>query len=278
MNDDANTDAKADAIVTHNSWRSLRQYTDARIGLGRTGVSLPTREQLAFQLDHARARDAVHLPLDEEALQQQLEADGFQVYRLSSRVSHRQEYLQRPDFGRRLSPVSVSYLQQQATQITAPDTLIVIADGLSSTAVASHAAPMVRRLGAALNAEGLRPGPVCLVSQGRVAVGDEVGELLKARSVILLIGERPGLSSPDSLGIYYTYAPRVGLTDAARNCISNIRPPGLSYDDATDKLMFLLLESCRRQLSGVQLKDTSVRSEHTGLGQQRNNFLLPDKR
>ncbi|QEW06478.1 ethanolamine ammonia-lyase subunit EutC [Nitrincola iocasae] len=278
MNDDANTDAKADVIVTHNSWRSLRQHTDARIGLGRTGVSLPTREQLAFQLDHARARDAVHLPLDEEALQQQLEADGFQVYRLSSRVSHRQEYLQRPDFGRRLSPASVSYLQQQATQITPPDTLIVIADGLSSTAVASHAVPMVRRLGAALNAEGLRPGPVCLVSQGRVAVGDEVGELLKARSVILLIGERPGLSSPDSLGIYYTYAPRVGLTDAARNCISNIRPPGLSYDDATDKLMFLLLESYRRQLSGVQLKDTSVRSEQTGLGEQRNNFLLPDKR
>ena len=277
MKDDANTDAKADAIVTHNSWRSLRQHTDARIGLGRTGVSLPTREQLAFQLDHARARDAVHLPLDEEALQQQLEADGFQVYRLSSRVSHRQEYLQRPDFGRRLSPDSGSYLQQQATQITQPDTLIVITDGLSSTAVASHAVPMARRLGAALNAEGLRPGPVCLVSQGRVAVGDEVGELLKARSVILLIGERPGLSSPDSLGIYYTYAPKVGLTDAARNCISNIRPLGLNYDDATYKLMFLLLESYRRQLSGVHLKDTSTHSNKTGLDEQRNNFLLPYK-
>lgn len=270
-------DSKTDSIVTHNDWRSLRQYTDARIGLGRTGVSLPTREQLIFQLDHARARDAVHLPLDEEVLQQQLETDGFQVYRLSSRVRHRQEYLQRPDLGRRLSEASVKYLQEQVTQITPPDTLIVIADGLSSTAITSHAVPMVRRLGAALNAEGLRPGPICLVSQGRVAVGDEVAERLKARSVIVLIGERPGLSSPDSLGIYYTYAPRIGLTDAARNCISNIRPQGLSYDDASDKLIFLLLESYRRQLSGVQLKDTSVRSDQTGLGRQQNNFLLPGK-
>ncbi|MFN3881202.1 MAG: ethanolamine ammonia-lyase subunit EutC [Nitrincola lacisaponensis] len=263
--------------VIHNSWQLLRRFTDARIGLGRAGISLPTREQLAFQLDHARARDAVHLPLDEDALQQQLHEDGFEVYRLSSRVRHRQEYLQRPDFGRRLNEASVDYLQHQANQRSAPDTLIVIADGLSSTAVAAHAAPMARRLGAALNREGLRPGPVCLVSQGRVAVGDEVGELLHARSVILLIGERPGLSSPDSLGIYYTYAPKVGLTDAARNCISNIRPQGLSYDDATDKLMFLLMESYRRELSGVKLKDTSVREDTSGLESSKQNFLLPGK-
>lgn len=271
------TNNPEETIVIKNVWSSLREHTDARIGLGRVGVSIPTREQLAFQLDHAKARDAVHLPLDEDELQQQLVADGFNVYRLKSRVTHRQEYLQRPDFGRRLSSKSVKFLKEQSTSLNPPDTIIVIADGLSSTAISTNAIPMVRRLGAALNAEGLRPGPVCIVSQGRVAVGDEVGELLKARSVIMLIGERPGLSSPDSLGIYYTFSPKVGLTDAARNCISNIRPQGLSYDEASDKLIFLLLESYKRQLSGVQLKDTSISSEQTGLSKQRKNFLIPDK-
>ena len=262
-------------IVIHNRWNTLRQHTDARIGLGRTGVSLPTREQLAFHLDHAKARDAVHLPLDEDHLQHQLEEQGFEVYRLKSRVKDRQEYLQRPDFGRRLNVESVAFLQNHASNHATPDTLIIIADGLSSTAVASHAVAMVNRIAAGLNAEGFRAGPICMVSQARVAIADEVGELLKSQSVILLIGERPGLSSPDSLGIYYTYAPRVGLTDAARNCISNIRPQGLSYDEATHKLLFLFLESYRRKLSGVQLKDTSVNASQHELDRPKQHFLLP---
>ncbi|TVQ68340.1 MAG: ethanolamine ammonia-lyase subunit EutC [Oceanospirillales bacterium] len=266
-----------ESVVIANSWKTLRQYTDARIGLGRTGVSLPTREQLAFQLDHAKARDAVHLPLDEEFLQYQLNEHGFEVFRLKSRVKHRQEYLQRPDLGRRLSAESVKFLQKQIVKVANTDTLIVIADGLSSTAVASHAVPMVNQIAAGLNAEGYRVGPICIVSQGRVAVADEVGELLKAKSVILLIGERPGLSSPDSLGIYYTYTPKVGLTDAARNCISNIRPQGLSYNEATHKLMFLFVESYRRKLSGVQLKDTSQEINTNELSSTNRSFLLPNK-
>ena len=266
-----------ESIVIHNRWNALRQHTDARIGLGRTGVSLPTREQLAFQLDHAKARDAVHLPLDEDHLQHQLEEQGFEVYRLKSRVKDRREYLQRPDFGRRLSAESVAFLQKHASNHATPNTLIIIADGLSSTAVACHAVAMVNRIAAGLNAEGFRAGPICMVSQARVAIADEVGELLKSQSVILLIGERPGLSSPDSLGIYYTYAPRVGLTDAARNCISNIRPQGLSYDEATHKLLFLFLESYRRKLSGVQLKDTSSTQNENKLNPAKQNFLLPSK-
>jgi len=266
-----------ESVVIQNSWNTLRQHTDARIGLGRTGVSLPTREQLAFQLDHAKARDAVHLPLDEDNLQLQLEEHGFEVFRLKSRVRNRQEYLQRPDFGRRLSAKSAQLLQKYANEKSNSDTLIIIADGLSSTAIASHAIPMVNRIAAGLNAEGFRAGPICIVSQGRVAVADEVGELLKAKSVILIIGERPGLSSPDSLGIYYTFAPKVGLTDAARNCISNIRPQGLSYDEATHKLMFLFTESHRRKLSGVQLKDTSQEINTNELSSTNRSFLLPNK-
>ena len=265
-----------DSGVVHNSWNSLRQHTDARIGLGRTGVSLPTREQLAFQLDHAKARDAVHLPLDENLLQHQLMDNGFEVYRLKSRVNHRQEYLQRPDLGRRLCHDSVAFLQKKALETTQLDTLIIIADGLSSTAIASHAVAMVNRIAAGLNAQGFRAGPICLVSQGRVAIADEIGELLKATSVILLIGERPGLSSPDSLGIYYTFAPKVGLTDAYRNCISNIRPQGMNYDEATHKLMFLFAESHRRKLSGVSLKDTSNTDHQHQLNTTQRNFILPN--
>jgi len=263
------------AIVTDNSWAGLKRYTDARIGLGRTGISLPTDKQLAFQVSHAQARDAVHIPLDLQALAGELIDAGLAVIALHSRATDRLTYLKRPDFGRRLDAESAAKLKVQADAENACDAAVVIADGLSSTAVQHHAGEMTRRIHSALRAESLSVAPVCIVEQGRVAVGDEIGELLGARLLILLIGERPGLSAPDSLGIYYTYRPRVGLTDAARNCISNIRPAGLPLADGCERLIWLLRESERRKLSGVDLKDESGDAEALD-GRGTRNFLLEE--
>ncbi len=261
------------AFVTSNSWASLRRHTDARIGLGRSGISLPTEPQLEFQQAHARARDAVHIPLDLAQLESELASAGLQSLRLHSQAQDRATYLQRPDKGRRLDADSAAALKQFGAQQTPADATIVIADGLSSTAVQRHAARVAAAIDQRLEAEGLTRTPVCIVQQGRVAVGDEVGDLLDSRVVILLVGERPGLSSPDSLGIYYTYNPRVGLTDAARNCISNVRPAGISPEDAADRLMWLVMESLKRKLSGVDLKDESGDAEALE-GEGRRNFLL----
>lgn len=260
-------------IVTSNSWASLRRHTDARIGLGRSGISQPTVPQLEFQQAHARARDAVHIPLDVKQLQSELAQVGLQSLLLHSQAEDRATYLQRPDKGRRLDADSAALLKQLSEQQPASDATIVIADGLSSTAVQRHAARVTTAIDQRLDAEGLTRTPVCIVQQGRVAVGDEVGELLGSRVVILLVGERPGLSSPDSLGIYYTYNPRVGLTDAARNCISNVRPAGISPQDAADRLLWLVMESLKRKLSGVDLKDESGDAEALD-GEGRRNFLL----
>ena len=260
-------------IVIPNSWASLRRHTDARIGLGRSGISQPTRPQLEFQQAHARARDAVHIPLDMAQLERELAKAGLQSLRLHSQAHDRATYLQRPDKGRRLDADSAALLKQiQGTQ-PSREVALVIADGLSSTAVQRHAATVVAALDRRLDAAGLSRTPVCIVQQGRVAVGDEVGELLDSRVVILLVGERPGLSSPDSLGIYYTYHPRVGLTDAARNCISNIRPAGISPEDAADRLLWLVKESLQRKLSGVALKDESGDAQALE-GEGSRNFLL----
>ncbi|WP_027855184.1 ethanolamine ammonia-lyase subunit EutC [Marinobacterium litorale] len=261
------------AIVTPNSWASLRRYTDARIGLGRSGVSQPTEPQLEFQQAHARARDAVHIPLDIDQLEQQLSEQGLESLRLHSQATDRAVYLQRPDKGRRLDAQSGALLKQIHERHGEKDATIVIADGLSSTAVQRHAAVVAAAIDRELDAEGLSRTPVCIVQQGRVAVGDEVGELLGSRMVILLVGERPGLSSPDSLGIYYTWNPRVGLTDAYRNCISNIRTAGISAEDATGRLMWLVRESRKRRLSGVALKDESGEADALE-GTGRGNFLL----
>jgi len=259
--------------VTENIWASLRRYTDARIGLGRAGISLPTAQHLDFQLSHARARDAVQLPLDVPRLREQLRATGLESVRLHSAADSRTCYLQRPDLGRRLNGDSAAGLKALAAERGAVDACIVVADGLSSFAVQQHGAEMTQRIHQALSERGLTLAPICLVEQGRVAVGDEVGELLGARLLILLVGERPGLSSPDSLGIYFTYAPRVGLTDASRNCISNIRPAGLPLADACDRLMWLVDEAEKRGLSGVQLKDESGDADALA-GEGQRNFLL----
>ena len=260
--------------VVDNPWRRLRQYTAARIGLGRSGVSLPTRELLEFQLAHARARDAVHTPLDLDGISQQLEAlaerqpllNPEMPLRLHSEAVDRMTYLQRPDLGRRLCEASRVLLQQQQEQddVSEPyDLALVIADGLSATAIAHNAVPFIEALAELLSESATSSGqpwrlaPISLVEQGRVAVGDDVGELLNARTVLMLIGERPGLSSPDSLGLYLTWNPHRGLTDAWRNCISNVRPEGLDHPEAARKALYLLSEARRLQLSGVNLKDRS---------------------
>lgn len=245
-------------VVTKNLWRELRRFTDARIGQGRAGVSQTTSTHLNFQLDHARARDAIHVPLDLEALDSEIQEFGLATLTCSSKASDRAVYLQRPDLGRQLASQSNEQLVEwQRNHDSDVDAVIVIADGLSSKAVQSHAAPVTKLICERLKQQGLSLGPICLVRQGRVAIGDEIGALLECQLLILLIGERPGLSSPDSLGIYYTYEPNVGKTDADRNCISNIRPSGMSYELAADKLVWLINESRRRRLSGVMLKDES---------------------
>ncbi|WP_407310988.1 ethanolamine ammonia-lyase subunit EutC [Pseudomonas sp. nanlin1] len=273
MSDDKpKTPAQADA------WRQLRNLTPARIALGRAGTSLPTAAQLDFQYAHAQARDAVHLAFDHGALSGALAARQQPSLSLHSSAPDRHTYLQRPDLGRRLDPASVERLREHSlAQPDGYDLALVVADGLSALAVHKHAGPMLERLEQAAASEGWRLAPVCLVQQGRVAVADEVGELLRARMVVILIGERPGLSSPDSLGLYFTYAPKVGLNDASRNCISNIRLEGLSYATAMHKLLYLMREAQQRQLSGVSLKDEAeVPLLDAEEGPRPGNFLLLD--
>ncbi|MNN03848.1 Ethanolamine ammonia-lyase light chain [compost metagenome] len=198
----------------------------------------------------------MHLPFEHAALSQGLARRNRASLLLHSAAADRHVYLQRPDLGRRLSAESAERLREYAASHAAPvDLAIVVADGLSSLAVHRHTLPFLERLEELAQAEGWTLSPVVLVEQGRVAVADEVGELLRARMSVILIGERPGLSSPDSLGLYFTWAPRVGLTDAYRNCISNVRLEGLSYGMAAHRLLYLMREACRRQLSGVNLKD-----------------------
>jgi ethanolamine ammonia-lyase small subunit len=252
-----------------NPWQALRAHTAARIALGRSGVSVPTGAQLAFQLAHAQARDAVHLALDGEALARVLAEQGQASVQLHSAAATRADYLQRPDLGRRLDDASRARL---ATGATGVDLALVAADGLSALAVQRHAAPFLAALGERLALEAWTLSPLHIVAQGRVAAGDEVGELLKARAVLVLIGERPGLSSPDSLGLYLTWAPKVGLLDERRNCISNVRPEGLVYAQAAYRLHYLLSQAFSRQLSGVELKDETVEGGAALTGTR--NFLL----
>ena len=256
---------------------ALRSLTSARIALGRTGISLPTAAQLDFQYAHAQARDAVHLPFDHAGLRAQLSAQGRASLLLHSAASDRNCYLQRPDLGRRLHSDSAQQLRDYATANPGGvDLAIVIADGLSALAVHRHSLALLTRIEEHASSEGWSLAPVLLVEQGRVAVADEVGELLAAKMVIILIGERPGLSSPDSLGLYFTYAPKVGLTDAYRNCISNIRLEGLSYAMASHRLLGLMREAWVRQLSGVELKDQAQVQvlEGDDSANRQANFLL----
>lgn len=237
-----------------DAWRGLRSLTPARIALGRAGMSLPTSEVLAFQLAHARARDAVTHRPDLALVASQLEAAGLPSVPVQSRVSDATEYLTRPDLGRRLRAEDAERLGAVA-EVDGVDLGFVIADGLSGLAVERHAAALAIDAGARLRALGWRSAPVVIARFGRVALGDEIGARLGARLVAVLIGERPGLSSPDSLGVYLTWVPRLGRTDAERNCISNIRPEGLPVAAAAERLAWLAAEARRRELSGVALKE-----------------------
>ena len=264
-------------VDSQNPWLNLRNLTPARIALGRTGTSLPTSAQLDFQFAHAQARDAVHLAFDHQGIRAQLNERGRESLLLHSAASDRNSYLQRPDLGRRLDEASAQILDEYAAAHPGGvDLAIVVADGLSALAVHRHTLPFLARLEEQIAAEGWSVSPVVLVEQGRVAVADEVAERLGAKMSVILIGERPGLSSPDSLGLYFTYNPKVGLTDAYRNCISNVRLEGLSYGMAAHRLIYLMREACRRQLSGVNLKDEAQLHtlESENAADMKGNFLL----
>lgn len=258
--------------VIANPWGKLRKFTPARIALGRAGVSLPTEQQLAFQLAHARARDAVHHPLDVGALAPALMARGWPVVTARSAAPDRAAYLQRPDLGRQLDAASrerfAIWRQRHADH---HDLAIVIADGLSAFAIEHNALAVLDALLPPLMQAGWARAPLVIVEQARVAIGDEIAMAFGADMVAVLIGERPGLSSPDSLGIYLTWQPGPGTTDAGRNCISNVRREGLRPDQAAHTLMFLMTEARKRQLSGVALKDEMPPSAALPT---RGNFLI----
>jgi ethanolamine ammonia-lyase small subunit len=237
------------------SLRDLRDLTPARVGLGRAGVSLPTRALLAFTLDHARARDAVHAAFDPPALILGLNDLGLAASEVASCAGSREGYLRRPDLGRMLDSASKPLL---AGHTGGPCQLaIVIGDGLSPIAVHAHALELVKSLIPRLAVDGIRIGHAAVASGARVALGDEIGAILGARMMMLLIGERPGLSAPDSLGAYLTFAPRPGRTDAERNCVSNIHGLGLGYDEAAFTIAWLIREGLAREMTGVALKDES---------------------
>lgn len=229
-------------------WRDLRRFTPARVALGRVGNGMPTRAHLAFQAAHAAARDAVHAELDATALAADLAAHGLPSVVVRSACPDRRTYLLRPDLGRALHP------EDRAALAAAPRPggfALVVCDGLSAVAVQRHAAALLERVARALD-----PSPLVVIAhQGRVALGDDVAAALQADAVAVLIGERPGLSSPDSLGVYLTWAPRPGRTDAERNCLSNIRAEGMSVDEGARRLLWLAGEMRRRRVSGVELKD-----------------------
>jgi len=253
---DTASPAKPAGHATTDPWQDLRRHTAARLALGRAGASMPTDEILRFGYAHAQARDAVHVALHVDELATALQDKGVATVQVHSAATDRAQYLLRPDLGRRLDADSAKRLQASAAGTPACDLVIVIADGLSSLAIHRNALPLVDAIRAHVPA-GWTLSPVVIAEQGRVALGDEVGELLGARMVAVLIGERPGLSSPDSLGIYLTSAPRVGRHDAERNCISNVRPEGLDIASAARKLWWLATAATALGTTGVALKDRS---------------------
>jgi len=246
-------------IKSKDSIDSLKEFTAARIALGRTGTSIPLKQSLEFKLAHAHARDAVYSVLDVDQLTDQLKALEMTVLHLHSKAATRHKYLKRPDHGRQLSEDSAVLLSDYAIK---SDVSIIIADGLSADAVNENACKMLKALLPKLIASDYKIAPVCLVEQGRVAIGDDIAYGLNSMFSLVLIGERPGLSSADSMGAYLTYNPRPGLTDESRNCISNIRPHGLRHKQAADKIFYLINESFKRKLSGINLKDNAGLLDH----------------
>ena len=260
--------------ITENLWSELKRFTSARIALGRSGISMPTHAQLDFQLAHAQARDAVHYQLEVPKLcsdiAQAFSSMNCECIALHSAAIDRATYLKRPDYGKRLSPASRGLLLNYATDAKrAPKTFdydiaFVVVDGLSALAIESNALRFLQVACADLQSEKFTIAPFCVVEQGRVAIGDEIGELLRAKLIVVMIGERPGLSSPDSMGIYLTWHPKVGLTDESRNCISNIRKGGLSDLEATMKLRYLVTQAYHRRLTGIALKDETSSLQNSG--------------
>ena len=241
-------------MSTPARWQDLRRYTSARVALGRMGNGLPTAAHLAFQQAHAMARDAVWSALDVDRLAADCAPLGLPVLRVASQAADRHEYLRRPDLGRRLRPADADRLARSPTPGAV---LLVVADGLCAAGVQAGAPALLAALVPLLQAQRMAPGPVVLVEQARVALGDEIGEAMQAMVVAVLIGERPGLSATDSMGIYLTWAPRPGRRDAERNCISNIRPGGLGVAEAAAKLAWLLHAAEGLGATGVALKDAA---------------------
>jgi ethanolamine ammonia-lyase small subunit len=242
-------------IVLPPSLDRLRELTPARVGLGLSGASLPTRALLEFTLDHARARDAVHAVFDTEGLIQGLAGLGLEAIGVSSQAPDRKSYLARPDLGRMLDPDSKARLAGRGGR--AGPLAVIVGDGLSPTAVNAHAIALLSQLLPSLAADKIDIGQAVIATGARVALGDEIGVILGARMTVMLIGERPGLSAADSLGVYLTFAPSIGMTDERRNCVSNIHGSGLSYEEAAAKIGWLVRQGLARELTGVALKDES---------------------
>jgi ethanolamine ammonia-lyase small subunit len=260
------------SLVTRDPWNRLRGATPARIALGRAGGSLPTREWLQFKSAHAAARDAVHNELLAEELASQIGALGVDAIIVDSAARDRLTFLQRPDLGRRLDDASHDFLAQLVRPPVPPQLAVIVSDGLSALAVHRQVPPLLRILLPWLRDGGVTLAPIVIARFGRVALQDEVGRLLGAQLALMLIGERPGLGSPDSLGAYLVFSPRPGNTDANRNCVSNIRPEGLAIDAAAATIRYLVAEAQRRHLSGIGLKD------ERGLALPPGPGSLPDQR
>ncbi len=242
-------------FVQYDPWADLKQFTDARIALGRTGCSLLTDDYLQFSLSHARARDTIYMPFESEKVAHQLEQMGLDTVEVSSRASSRSMFLRQPDMGRRLNDASRQKLKDM--DYKGADVLLVIGDGLSSKAVNKQAVPLISRFVPYMEELGLTVGPVVLAHESRVALGDDIAEMMHCGLVAILIGERPGLSSPDSLGVYITYKPFAGRLESERNCISNVRPEGLNYNRAAFKMAWLVEAAYDMGKTGTALKDKS---------------------
>ncbi|SRR5574344_67600 len=246
---------RTENIRERDCWEELKSFTDARIALGRTGCSILTDDYLKFSLAHARARDSIKMPFDRDKIAGELHKMNLETIKVESSAANREVFLCRPDLGRRLSERSKDMLRKMDYKGT--DVLLVIGDGLSSKAVHKQALPLIRQFLPYMEELGMSVGPIVLAKESRVALGDDIAEQMHCGLVAILIGERPGLSSPDSLGVYMTYKPYWGRLESERNCISNIRPEGLSYEKAAFKLAWLIENAYKMKKSGTALKDES---------------------
>jgi ethanolamine ammonia-lyase small subunit len=258
------------SLVTSDAWQQLRRVTPARIALGRAGSSLPTREWLAFRSAHAAARDAVHESFDAAKLAAEVASLGVETIVLGTCAADRLTFLQRPDLGRRFDEESAQRLKALPRQSAVADLAIIVSDGLSALAANRQSVPLLSQLLPRLRSDHWKLAPIAVVRFGRVALEDQAGQLVGAQVALMLLGERPGLGSPDSLGAYLVYSPGPRNTDANRNCVSNIRPEGLAWSAAADTIFYLLTEARRRRLSGVQLKDERVSDLSKTLAQRDN--------